>query len=51
MSLLAFSDEFKMGDEDPAVVKDAGTLSVTGSDTPDHTQEKEAGTVGGIPSQ
>jgi len=39
------------GDNDPAVVRTVKTLSVAGSDTPVARQEKEAGSVGGIPSQ
>jgi hypothetical protein len=33
MSLLDFGDDVKMGDEDPAVVRDAETLSIAESDT------------------
>jgi IS605 OrfB family transposase len=47
--LLSFGDESEMGDKDPAVVKDAETLSVAGNDTFRARQEKEARTVGGIP--
>jgi IS605 OrfB family transposase len=49
--LLSFGDEAEMGDEDLAVVKDAETLTVAGSDTTRVRQEKEARTVGGIPSR
>jgi hypothetical protein len=50
-SLLSFSDESGMGDNDPAVASTVKTLSVTGSDTPVVRQEKEARSVGGIPSR
>ncbi len=50
-SLLSFSDESGMGDNDPAVVGTVKTLSVAGSDTPASRQEKEARSVGGIPSR
>ena len=49
--LLSFGDEAELCDKNPAVVKDAETLSVTGNDTPRRRQEKEARTVGGIPSR
>jgi hypothetical protein len=51
MDLLSFGDESEMGDKDPAVVKDAETLSVAGCDTNRVRQKKEARTVGGIPSR
>ena len=50
-SLLSFSDESGMGDNDPAVARTVKTLSVAGSDTPIAIQEKEARSVGGIPSR
>jgi len=50
-SLLSFSDESGMGDNDPAVARTVKTLSVTGNDTPVTRQEKEARSVGGIPSR
>ena len=50
-SLLSFSDESGMGDNDPAVARTVKTLSVAGSDTPALRQEKEARSVGGIPSR
>jgi len=50
-NLLGFSDGFGMGDNDPAVVRTVKTLSVAGSDTPVARQEKEARSVGGIPSR
>jgi len=50
-SLLSFSDELGMGDNDPAVARTVKTLSVAGSDMPASRQEKEARSVGGIPSQ
>jgi len=50
-SLLSFSDESGMGDNDPAVARTVKTLSVAGSDTPAVGQEKEARSVGGIPSR
>jgi hypothetical protein len=50
-SLLDFGDGFKESDQDCAVVKDAETLSVAGSDTTRAQQEKKARTVGGIPSR
>jgi hypothetical protein len=40
-----------MGDNDPAVARTVKTLSVAGSDMPASRQEKEARSVGGIPSQ
>ncbi len=49
-SLLDFSDDVRMGDEDPAVEKTVGTLSVAGSDEAATRQEKETRSVGGIPS-
>jgi IS605 OrfB family transposase len=49
-SLLDFGDGIKKSDQDPAVVKDAETLAVAGNDTTRAQQEKEARTVGGIPS-
>jgi len=51
MSLLSFSDESGMGDNDPAVARTVKGLSVAGSDTPAIVQEKEARSVGGIPSR
>jgi IS605 OrfB family transposase len=51
MSLLDFGDDVKESDQDCAVVKDAETLAVTGNDTTRFRQEKEARTVGGIPSR
>ena len=50
-SLLDFGDGIRESDQDYAVVKDAETLSVTGTDTTRARQEKEARTVGGILSQ
>jgi hypothetical protein len=50
-SLLSFSDESGMGDNDPAVARTVKTLSVAGSDTPISRQEKEARSVGGSPSR
>jgi transposase len=50
-SLLSFGDGAKGSDNDPAVVSTVETLSVIGSDTPIITQEKEARTTGGTPSQ
>jgi IS605 OrfB family transposase len=50
-SLLEFGDDIKESDQDCAVVKDAKTLSATGNDTTRIRQEKEARTVGGIPSR
>ena len=49
--LLGFGDDSKMSDNDPAVVSTMETLSVVGSDEPKSTQEKEAGSSGGIPSR
>jgi hypothetical protein len=51
MDLLRFGDESELGDKDHAMVKDAETLSVTGNDTTRTQQEKEARTVGGMPSR
>ncbi len=50
-SLLSFGDETKVSDNDPAVVRTVKTLSVVGNDAPISTQEEEARTVGGTPSQ
>ncbi|MHA1484224.1 MAG: hypothetical protein ACTSPR_02775 [Candidatus Thorarchaeota archaeon] len=50
-SLLSFSDESGMDDNDPAVARTVKTLSVAGSDMPASRQEKEARSVGGIPSR
>ena len=49
--LASFSDESRESDDDPTVVKTVETLSVVGSDAPTSTQEKEARSSGGIPSQ
>ncbi len=51
MSLLSFSDDAGMGDDDPAVVSTVETLTVVGSDVPASVQEKEARSSGGIPSR
>jgi hypothetical protein len=50
-SLLSFSDGPEMSDNDPAVERTVETLSVAGSDAPALRQEKEARSVGGIPSR
>ena len=50
-SLLSFSDESGMGDNDPAVARTVKTLSVAGSDAPAVGQEKEARSVGETPSR
>ncbi len=50
-SLSSFSDESGMGDNDPAVARTVKILSVAGSDMPASRQEKEARSVGGIPSR
>ncbi len=49
--LASFSDETGESDNDPAVVRTVETLSVPGSDDPAAVQEKEARSVGGIPSR
>ena len=49
--LLSFGDETELSDDDPAVERTVKTLIVAGSDTPAIRQEKEARSVGGIPSQ
>ena len=49
--LLGFGDDSKMSDDDLAVVSTMETLSVIGSDEPTATQETEARSSGGIPSQ
>ena len=49
--LLSFGDKSKVSDNDPAVVKTVGTLSVAGCDAPALKQEKEARSSGGIPSR
>ena len=50
-SLLDFGDDVKKSEQDHAVAKDAEKLSVTGNDAIRVRQEKEARTVGGIPSR
>ncbi len=50
-SFFSFSDETGKGDNDPAVERTVETLSVAGSDEPASVQEKEARSVGGIPSR
>jgi transposase len=45
--LSSFSDESRLSDDDPAVVRTVETLTVAGSDVPAPRQEKEARTVGG----
>jgi len=50
-SLLSFGDRAEVGDNDPAVERTVETLTVAGSDTPAIRQEKEARSVGGMPSQ
>ncbi|MDF1537814.1 MAG: hypothetical protein P1Q69_02810 [Candidatus Thorarchaeota archaeon] len=50
-SLLSFSDGAGKGDDDPTVERTVETLSVAGRDEPASVQEKEARSVGGIPSQ
>ncbi len=51
MSHLSFSDDTGKGDDDPAVVRTVETLVVAGSDEPASAQEKEARSVGEIPSR
>ena len=50
-SFLDFSDEVRMGDDDPAVERTVEILTVAGSYSPASGQEKEARSVGGIPSR
>jgi transposase len=50
-SLTSFSDEAGVYDDDPAVESTVETLAVVGSDGPKEGQEKEVGSVGGIPSR
>ena len=50
-SLTSFSDGASVSDDDPAVGRTVETLSVAGSDAPAPRQEKEARSVGGIPSR
>ena len=50
-SLLSLGDEVEIVDKDPAVARTVESLSVAGSDTPVVKQEKEARSVGGIPSR
>ncbi len=50
MDLVSSSDEADGSDDDLAVERTVETLSVTGSDDPVSIQEKEAWSVGGIPS-
>ncbi len=49
--LVSISDNANESDNDPAVERTVETLSVAGSDEPAQRQEKEARSVGGIPSQ
>ena len=49
--LVSFSDDAERSDDDPAVVNTVETLTVAGSDNPASVQEKEARSVGGIPSR
>jgi hypothetical protein len=49
--LSDFGDKIEMSDNDLAVVRTMEILSVVGSDAPTSTQEKEARSSGGIPSQ
>ena len=51
MDLLSFGNESEMYDDDPAVESTVETLTVAGDDTPASGQEKETGSVGGIPSR
>ncbi|MCK5240271.1 MAG: hypothetical protein KAR33_12015 [Candidatus Thorarchaeota archaeon] len=51
LSLSDFGDKIKLDDNDPAVVRTVETLSVAGIDGPAQTQEKEARSIGGIPSR
>jgi hypothetical protein len=46
--LIGFGDDSKMSDDDPAVVRTVGTLSVAGRDVPASMQEKETRSIGGI---
>ncbi len=50
-SLLSSGDKVRKSDNDPAVESAMETLSVVGSDVPTSSQEKEARSSGGIPSQ
>ena len=50
-SLSDFGDKVILGDNDPAVGRTVETLTVAGSDAPAQRQEKEARSVGGIPSR
>jgi hypothetical protein len=50
-SLHNLGDKAEMGDNSPALARTAKTLSVAGSDAPAVGQEKEAKSVGGIPSR
>jgi hypothetical protein len=49
--LVSSSDGTSESDNDPAVVRIVEILSVAGSDTPATVQEKEARSLGGIPSR
>jgi hypothetical protein len=49
--LSSFGDNARVSDNDPAVVRTVERLSVAGSDAPARRQEKEARSVGGIPSR
>jgi len=51
LDLVSFSDDAGKGDDDPAVERTVETLSVAGSDGPASAQNKEARSVGGIPSR
>ncbi|MHA2360295.1 MAG: zinc ribbon domain-containing protein, partial [Candidatus Thorarchaeota archaeon] len=49
--LLSFSDGTEVGDDDQTVENTVDTLAAAGNDKPASRQEKEARSVGGIPSQ
>ena len=51
LDLSSFGDEAGVSDNDPAVANAVEKLSVVGRDAPVTRQEKEARTVGGIPSR
>jgi len=50
-SLLSLGDEVEVSDKDHTVARTVESLSVAGSDAPVVKQEKEAKSVGGIPSR
>jgi len=51
MSLLSLDDNAEMGNNNPAMARTVKIRSIAGSDASAVGQEKEAKSVGGIPSR